>query len=134
MSSNSLDTNLLVRFILGDIPKQRRLVAELLATQGTTHHLADLAITETVYVLETVYQQTRAEIVDELQAFFNRYTNCLSYSKNLFAAVFPFYLEHPKLAFNDCCLAAYAEQSHAEPLFTFDKKLALQSPSAKELK
>lgn len=133
MATNSLDTSLLIRFIMNDVPGTRQKVRDLLSTPSTTHHIFDLALTETVYVLENVYEQTREEIVNELNFFLTRYADVLAYNHALTTEVFPFYLTHPKLSFNDCCLAAYAELEKAEPLFTLDQKLARQHHSAKLL-
>lgn len=131
MITDSLDTNLILRFINNDIPSQRQRVIKLLATPNTTHYLSDLALSETVYVLETSIRMTRQEIVDQLSFFLARYSHCIAYNQPLTSLAFPFYLTHPKLSFNDCCLAAYAELEAHEPLFTFDQKLARQLPSAK---
>ena len=55
----------------------------------------------------------------------------MDYNRELVESVFPFYLKHPKLSFNDCMLGALAELNKAEPLYTLDKKLANQHLSAK---
>ena len=133
MHSDSLDTNLIVHFILNDIPGQREKVANLLETPHTTHFLSDIAISETVYVLETVYSQTRDEIINELNFFLTRYSNQINFNRTLTMNVFPIYLKHPKISFNDCLMTAYAKINHHEPLFTFDQKLASQLPSTKLL-
>ena len=61
------------------------------------------------------------------------FDDVLNYNRGLFDLVLPYYESHPSLSFNDCMLAFYAELNHAEPLFTFDAKLAKQHPSAKKL-
>ena len=133
MHTDSLDTNLLVHYVVGDNKSQRLRVARLLDESSTTHYLETYALIEAVYVLETIYEYTREEIVGSLNLFLARYSSVLVYNRPLIKAVFPFYAEHPKLSFSDCCLAAAAELNGAEPLFTFDKKLANQHPSAKLL-
>ena len=133
MVSDSLDANLLVHFILGDDPAQRQKVLRLLSANNTIHHLSDLAISETIYVLEKIYQQTRSEISQEFSYFFETYGTSLNYNQKLFNLVFPSYVKHLSLSFNDICLAYYAELNSAEPLWTFDKKLSAQHSSAKLL-
>ena len=128
---DSLDTSLIVRYITNDVPEQRKRVSKLLSVPDTTHVLFDAALIETVFVLETHYHFSRNEVVDHLNFFLTHYSDVIEYNRPLTRAVFPFYIEHPKLSFNDCCLATMAEIEAAEPLFTFDKKLALQHPSAK---
>lgn len=132
MISDSLDTCVIVSLALGEPANQRDAAWELLES-GDIHHVADLAISEAVYVLEYHYKQTREEIVRGLNNLFATHDDVLNYNHNLINLVFPYYTAHPSLSFNDCCLAFYAELNHAEPLFTFDKKLAKQHPTAKLL-
>lgn len=126
----SLDTSILVR-ILADTksPACKKILKFL--NQDLTFLITDLALVESVYVMEKVYHKSRAEIGDLFLFFFARYDGKIEYNRPLTRAVFPFYLEHPKLSFIDCCLATYAEINGAEPLMTLDKKLATQHPSAK---
>ena len=93
-----------------------------------TYHVADLAITEAVYVMQK-RGSTRRQIVDALNVVLNDFG--LQYNRMLFKRVFPMYLASPKLSFNDCCLAGYAALNQAEPLWTFDKDLAKESGTAK---
>ncbi len=130
---DSLDTNLIVHYIIGEPISQRRQVQLLLDEPNATHHISDLAIAEAIYVLSEHYEQTREQIVAELEMFFGRHNDVLNYNRGLFALVFPYFVSHPALSFNDCCMAFYAELNGAEPLWTFDKRLANQHPSAKKL-
>lgn len=123
----SLDTNVILRLMLKDVPQQCIRLVDLFMRHGYTYHVSDLAITEAVYVMQKDY--TRDEIVAYLRNLFSMEE--LRYNAVLFDQVFPMYLEHPKLSFNDCCLAAYAALNEAEPLWTFDQALAKQSPTAK---
>lgn len=129
-TSESLDTNTILRFLLGDIPGQREIVSECLRRPGVLYHVSDLAITEAVYVMQQKHR-SRSDIVQMLQGFFKRLNVQANF--NLFNEVFPMYLQHPKLSFNDCCLAVYATLNQAEPLWTFDHALARQAPAAKLL-
>ena len=130
-NTSSLDTNILLRAILNDVPRQSARVEELLSDSSHTFLLDDIAVSESVYVLESFYRQPREEIVDELNVFLA--SSNISCSRSLFAQIFPLYLKHPKLSFNDIYLSVKSEQSSAEPLWTFDKKLATQLPSPKLL-
>lgn len=131
--SDSLDTSIIVHCIMNDVPEQRALTLALLHTPNATHHIADMALAETIYVLEEHYYLTREDATERLSLFLARFSDCLNYNNNLMNKVFPFYLAHPKLSFYDCCLSVYAELNNAEPLFTFDKALARQSSNAKRL-
>lgn len=127
----SLDTNIILRLILNDVPKQCRKIQDLLMRQQVVYDVADLAITEAAYVLQSGYRLSREQIVEGI----NRLLNFpgVNYNQNLFGQVFPMYLQHPQLSFNDCCLAGYAALNQAEPLWTFDRALAKESPTAKLL-
>lgn len=133
MGSDSLDANLVVHYLIGDNSKQRALVSEILNLSGVTHYFTDIAISETIYVLEKCYEMPRIEITDQLGFFLARYAGRILYNQALTKLAFPVYLEHPKLSWNDCTMAAEAELNHHEPLFTFDRKLANQLSQAKLL-
>lgn len=132
-SRSSLDTSLIVRFITNDIPEDRQKVIKLLKS-GKKFCVSDIAISETMYVLQKIYGYKRTEAADNLFFFLTQFSDELDYNIELTKMVFPTFLAHPKLSFNDCCVAAYANLDNAEPLYTFDQKLAKQSPYAKELK
>ena len=132
VNHESIDTNLLLRLILNDIPAQRIAVKKLLSRENVTFIVEDLAISEIIYVLETKLGYDRAAVVETVRLIMNLPN--ISCNKTLFNLVLPLYLERPKLSFNDCCLAGYAQLSGAKPLWTFDHKMAMQLDAAKELK
>lgn len=129
MQTESLDTNILLRFVLCDIEKQRKAAVKLLAAEDTKYNVADIAISEMVYVLDGITGGNRKEISDAVKLVLAQ-PNILC-NRTLFTEALPFYETHPALSFNDCCLAAYAAIDQSEPLWTFDRKLATQSPTAK---
>jgi hypothetical protein len=57
------------------------------------------------------------------------------FSRNqvIFKCAQRFFTDHPTLSFEDCCLATYADLSNAQPLWTFDTKLAGQVDSARRV-
>lgn len=125
----SLDTNIIMRLILGDVPHQCEKILDLFMRRGYTYHISDLAITETVYNLQKSY--SRPDIIKALQKILELPN--INANFNLFQQVLPMYIEHPNLSFNDCCLSVYAALNESEPLWTFDRDLAKQSPTAKLL-
>jgi predicted nucleic acid-binding protein len=124
MSSASLDTNALVRLLIGDIPIQANKVRKLLH-QPLNFHVGDLAIGEFCFVAEKVYQLTRPEIIERLN--FILHVPNINCNRVLFSTAITLFSAHPALSFVDCCLAIQAELNNALPLYTFDKKLANQS-------
>ncbi|MBQ3293431.1 PIN domain-containing protein [Candidatus Saccharibacteria bacterium] len=129
--TDSLDTNIILRCILGDVPEQRKKAAELLSQPGVSHYLSNQALMECIYVLENGQEIPREEVVNLMAFFLTRYSDTLIYDNGITQIAFPMYLAHPKLSWGDCALAAEAEVKHHEPLMTFDRKLANQVASAK---
>lgn len=118
----SLDTNIILRLILRDVPVQCVMIQDLFMRHGYVYNIADLVIEEVAYVLQKSYGWTRDGIVAALKDVFDIVP--LNYNRALFERVFPMYVDHPKLSFNDCCLAVYADLNGANPLWTFDRALA----------
>lgn len=61
----SLDTNIILRMMLRDIPEQCVRIVDLFMRHGVTYKVDDLAITEVVYVMQG-QGFSRREIVDRL--------------------------------------------------------------------
>lgn len=131
--TDSLDTSVVLRCILGDDLEKRKLVAKFLEKSGVSHYFSNLALMECIYVLEKTERMTREDVVNHMGFFLARYSDIIEYDNALTSIAFPLYLTHPKLSWTDCALAAEAELKHREPLFTFDKKLAQQLPQVKVL-
>jgi predicted nucleic-acid-binding protein len=126
----SLDTNCLLRWLLGDVPEQTALVTALVnAGEGVA--VADAALIETVFVLEKLKKIRRETIAKTVMAVIGKHT--IYCSRELFMEILPLYTAHPKLSFIDCYLAVSARRAGAAPLLTFDQKLANQLPEAQLL-
>lgn len=133
MLSDSLDANIIIHGIIDSPSCQRKKIWKFLSTAETTHRVFDLAISEAVYALDTFYDQSRREIAENLTLFFEQFEKHLDYNRMITKMILPFWVKHPSLSFNDCCLGFYAEFENVEPIITLDKKLASQHPSAKLL-
>ena len=117
----SLDTNILLRLVLGDVPEQTTLVDKLLA-ESDNLHVADIVIFEMVFVLDRVYKFNRERIIESVASVIrNEKINC---NKKLFELSLSLYSRHTKISFVDSTLPFYALLNNATPLFTFDKELA----------
>lgn len=126
MSAHSLDTNALLRWLLGDSQGQADTVTQLLAS-GNTFHVADMAIQEVAYVLEKALDIPRTEVADNIRLIMSE--SAINCNRTLFERVLAVYVQHPALSFVDCCLAVYADLNGATPLYTFDKALAKKLPT-----
>ena len=127
--SGSLDANILLRLLLNDVSDQHRAVEALLGRATGKFEVADTAIIETVFVLDRHYGLTRPQAIEAIEGIMALVQ--IRCNHELFSKALPLYAKCPKLSFEDCCLSAYAELNHAEPLWTFDIKLAHQSPNAR---
>lgn len=127
-----IDTNVIIRLITGDDPKNYQKAKKLISRKNTTFILEDVAIMEAVYVLSgNQYNFSRKDIstsIDLISGFENVYFN-----KGVIEDTLNLYVDHPKLSFVDCYLAAITAISNETPLWTLDRKLAAQCPVAKEL-
>lgn len=132
LAGGSLDTNILLRLILQDVPDQHNAAVKLFNDAKGQLAASDLAIIEMTFVLlGQNYQFTREQIAEVIEGIMQiPKINC---NRALFRQVLPMYVHKPALSFEDCCLAVYAEINNATPLWTFDQKLAKQSPSVKLL-
>ena len=128
----TLDTNVILRVILNDVPELTDKAIRLLVDDSRTFLIPEVAFCEIIHVLTKILNYTRVDAVREttktLSAFYN-----LSYDLHIVTEVFNDYVAHPGLSFEDCYLAYYATKNGAEPLWTFDQKLAKESPTTKVL-
>ncbi len=128
-SAGSLDANVILRLLLNDVPQQHTAALKLLRNTRGQFIVADTAIIEVVFVLCAAYTFTREQAAEAIVGLMNlTEVNC---NNALLESALPLFIDHPKLSFEDCCLSIYAELDSAVPLWTFDKKLAIQAPSAK---
>lgn len=117
----SVDTNILLRWVLGDLPEQADAAGKLLEGDSEIQ-VADAALIEMGYVLEKVYKLDRILVTGYIKAIMALgQVNC---NRALFSRVLPLYEQYQQVSLNDCCLAIYASFNDAEPLYTFDKQLA----------
>lgn len=127
--SGSIDTNVLLRLLLQDVPHQHVAALGLLKGTNGQLHVADAVFIETAFVLERHYKFARQAISEAFEVLVAMAE--LNFNRPLIHGAMPLFVKHPALSIEDCCLAMYAELNNAEPLWTFDKKLANQAPSAK---
>ncbi len=126
----SLDTNVILALLLSEREKEREAVLRLVARHDELA-ISDIAIVETVFVLEASLKFSRANIAIALESLMaNQH---LSLNRQMLAQVIPHYLKHPAVSFYDICLAVYAKLHNQTPLLTFDRKLARQIPHVDEI-
>lgn len=126
----SLDANLVLKWLLDDVPEQAAAVERLL-TGGTQCRLADVAMVEVGFVLERVIQLSRGLVADNLTAVLA--VAAITIDRTLWHRTIDQYRSHPKLSLADCYLATKSGTTGDTPLYTFDRKLANQLGEAELL-
>lgn len=128
MTAASVDTSVLMRLVLRDMPSQYSQATKLVQSSKSLH-VSDMALLEMAYALRHYYEFDRQTVADAINGVLNEPRfNC---NRALFDNALPLYVKYPKLSLADCCLASYAMFNDAEPLWTFDKKMANQLHAAK---
>jgi len=115
----AVDTNVLVRILARDDPKQVR-VADEFVSAGAWVSL--LALAETMWVLTTVYERDAAEVGASVEQLLNHKDLILQDHEVVAAALETFRLR-PALGFTDCVLLEVARKAGHLPLGTFDRNL-----------
>ncbi len=100
MTIESIDTNILLRLVLNDVPEQCRKVQALIQEKSRSFRIADPALTELVFVLEKIYQLDRNEIA-ELMDIISSIPQFI-FDRPLFEATTQLYLDKPALSIVDC--------------------------------
>ena len=128
-----IDTNIVLRFILNDVPKQRDLVKKMFNTGDVCKfEVADIVFVEVEFALRKHYDLSRADIGDAISAFLQQ--GFIIANKQLFQTVLSLYIKETKVSFVDLMLLNYAKLNKATPLITFDKDLAKINDDVEVLK
>ncbi len=117
----SLDANVVLRFLLDDVPEQTKTATEII-TQNKVY-VTDVITVEVIYVLEKVIELSRQDIV-KLVTDFLGFSNVVHNPYSLLNSI-NFYQHHASLSIVDCYASAEAG-AYNNKLVTFDKRLASQ--------
>jgi predicted nucleic-acid-binding protein len=116
----AVDTNALVRLVTRDDLAQFA-AAEAFIESGAWVSL--LAIAETVWVLDAVYERTAAQIVTAVEMLLHHTTLTLQDPEVVTRALDQF-RKRAFLGFSECLLVEIARKAGHGPLATFDRALA----------
>src|SRR5262245_3207849 len=116
----AVDTNVLVRLITRDDPKQVAAAEAFVAPGAWVPHLA---LAETTWVLDAVYDRSPEEIATAVDMLLNHQHLSLQDAEVVKAAVAHF-RRRPALGFSDCLMVEIARKAGHVPLGTFDTNLA----------
>ena len=116
----AVDTNVLIRLVTRDDPKQV-LAAEAFVTKGVW--VSHLVLVEAVWVLSTVYDLGQREIATAVEMLLNHEHLTIQDAATVSAAL-AHYRKKPKLGFSDCLVLEVARKAGHLPLGTFDRDLS----------
>lgn len=117
----SLDTNVVLRFLLGDVADQTKKATEII--ENNTVYVTDVVVVEIIYVLEKVYELSRKDICELVNDFLN-FSNVIHNPRFLLKAI-SLYENHPSLSIVDC-YACEEAKDYGNELVTLDKRLVNQ--------
>jgi predicted nucleic-acid-binding protein len=124
MKITSLDTNVVLRFLLNDIPEQTEAAKSVIT--NNTCYVTDVVTTEVIYVLERAIEMDRKDIVTLLTTFLN--LPDMIYNTYFLDQAIELYGAKPSLSFVDCYAVAETK-AYGNYLVSFDKKLIQQGDS-----
>lgn len=125
---HAVDTNVLVRLVVLDDAKQVAAAKRFIEGGAWVSHLVLL---ETVWVLESYYRFTRAQVARFVETA-TLHPNLRVQDVDVVEAALAQFVRHKKVGFTDCLALEIARKAGCVPLGTFDKALG-KLPGAKAL-
>lgn len=121
---NSLDTNVVLRYLLNDVPMQSIKSKNVII--GSTSYITDVVAAEIVYVLERVIGMERSDIIKLVKSFLSLPN--LIYNDYFLDQSLDLYGTNKTLSIVDCYAATEAKV-YENTLVTFDKELVKRGGS-----
>jgi predicted nucleic-acid-binding protein len=116
----AVDTNVLVRLMTRDDPKQ---VAEAEAFVARGAWVPHLAIAEATWVLASVYDRDARTVATAVDMLLH-HEHLTVQDREVVAAATAQFRKHPKVGFSDCLMLEVARKAGHTPLGTFDRDLS----------
>jgi predicted nucleic-acid-binding protein len=114
------DTNVLVRLIARDDPRQVGAAEAFVANGAWVSHLA---LAEAVWVLASAYGLEHRQLAQAIEMLLD-HKHLVLQDRDVVAAAFAQFRRRPSLGFSDCLLIEIARKAGHSPLGTFDQRLA----------
>jgi predicted nucleic-acid-binding protein len=115
----AVDTNILVRLITRDEPKQVAVAEAFVANGAWVPHLA---VAEATWVLASVYDRDHEAIATAIEMLLSHEHLTVQDSETVAAAVAQF-RQQQRVGFSDCLMVEVARKAGHRPLGTFDRDL-----------
>ena len=124
----AIDTNVLVRLIVRDDPRQVA-AAEAFVERGAW--VSHLVLAEATWVLAAVYHRDARSLAATVDMLLNHQTLTVQ-DADVVSAALENFRKRPKMGFTDCMLLEVARKNGHLPLGTFDRNLS-RLPAAERL-
>ena len=120
----ALDTNVLIRYLVGDVPEQAEAARSLIdkLTPDEPGFICREVVLEVAWVLERSYRFTRPQVAEVLMDLTASDTLVVEQSDDVAAAAYRF--RQGGVGFSDLMILRAAERADSTPLQTFDRRLA----------
>ena len=120
----ALDTNVLIRYLVGDVPEQAEAARSLIdkLTPDEPGFICREVVLEVAWVLERSYRFTRPQVAEVLMNLTASDTLVVEQSDDVAAAAYRF--RQGGVGFSDLLILRAAERADSTPLQTFDRRLA----------
>jgi predicted nucleic-acid-binding protein len=115
----AIDTNVLVRLLARDDPRQTDAAESFVAKGAWVSHLV---LMETVWVLDSVYEVGHGQIGTAIEMLLN-HEDLILEDADVVATALEKYRHRPRLSFSDCLILEVARKAGHTPLGTFDRDL-----------
>ena len=121
---SALDTNVMIRYLVGDVPEQAEAARELIdgLTPDEPGFICREVVLEVAWVLERSYRFTRNQVAEALMDLTASDSLIVENSDDVAAAAYRY--RQGGVEFSDLMILKAAERANAAPLHTFDQRLA----------
>ncbi len=116
----AVDTNILVRLLVRDDPRQLRAAESFTATGAWVSHLV---LAETMWVLDAVYGRSPKQVATAVDMLLN-HKDVTIQDADVARDALDQFKKRPALGFSDCLVLEIARKAGHLPLGTFDHDLA----------
>ncbi len=121
MKKKIVDTNVILRFLLGEPENQAKMAETIFSSaKKETLFIPDIVIAEVIFVLLSYYKKEKQEIIDTLSnLLLSEVFDC---NRSIILTALKKY-ETKSISFIDAYLLALRTENNYEEIITFDKKL-----------
>jgi predicted nucleic-acid-binding protein len=116
----AVDTNVLVRLLARDDPKQAARSEEFIGAGAWVSHIV---LVECMWVLESVYERSPKQIATAVEMLLSHESLALQ-DLDVVERALESFRTRPKVGFSDCLIVEVARKAGHTPLGTFDRDLA----------